>query len=110
LRVRRGKPTVSSALKELGEELEYHNRIVQQQYQTFNAISGFSAQGTNNGAPSEDNQFREMWINLMLKQQENNQKQAENQVQFLQQLILGKSLAVMPITSEHVCSLSLEFC
>jgi len=99
---------VSCALKELGEELEYHNKIVEQQYKTFSAIGGLASKPSNDDA--EGSQFREMWIASMLKQQENVQKQAENQVTFLQQLILGQCQAGKPTVleqvSKHRCLLS----
>jgi len=89
-------------LKELGQELEFHNKIVEQQYRTFNAIGGFSGKNCNNQL--EDNQYRDMWVSLMLKQQDNIQKQAEGQVQFLQQLILGQCQTQKPVVSDHVCT------
>ena len=99
---------MSCALKELGEELEYHNKIVEQQYKTFSAIGGLASKPSNDDA--EGSQFREMWIASMLKQQENVQKQAENQVTFLQQLILGQCQAGKPTVleqvSKHRCLLS----
>ena len=99
---------MSCALKELGEKLEYHNKIVEQQYKTFSAIGGLASKPSNDDA--EGSQFREMWIASMLKQQENVQKQAENQVTFLQQLILGQCQAGKPTVleqvSKHRCLLS----
>jgi hypothetical protein len=87
--------------------LDFHNKIVEQQYRAFSAIGGFTGRNAISSNQADDNQFREMWVSLMVKQQENVQKQTESQVQFLQQLILGQCQAQNSAVSEHVCNLYL---
>lgn len=80
---------------------------MEQQYRAFSAIGGFTGRNAISSNQADDNQFREMWVSLMVKQQENVQKQTESQVQFLQQLILGQCQAQNSAVSEHVCNLYL---